>query len=110
MAAGGRMDMVQVLSKGSGMSDRLTIDPMERLVEDALSSAGLSFVREGSPQNPFVLDFYLPDHGVAIEVKQFHSDRIAAQMARAPNVIALQGEAAVRFFCERLRAGAGPTP
>jgi hypothetical protein len=79
-------------------------DPMERMIEDALASAGIDYACENSPGNATSLDFYLPDHGVAIEVKRFHSDRIAAQMARAPNVIALQGETAVRFFCEMLRS------
>lgn len=49
------------------------------------------------PEN---LDFHLPDLGVFIEVKAMHTPRISDQMTRAANVIALQGEAAVRFFAE----------
>ena len=84
----------------------LTNDPMERMVESALQAAGIAYETDRDGRNASNLDFRLPDYGVEIEVKRFHSDRIAAQMARAPNVIALQGEAAVRFFCERL----APTP
>lgn len=49
------------------------------------------------------LDFYLPDLDIYIEVKQFHSDRIAKQMARRPNVIAIQGRGAVLTFCAMLK-------
>lgn len=84
------------------MPDSTARDPMERLVEEALTRPGIRYVSEASGGNPSALDFRLPDHGVEIEVKRFHSDRIAAQMSRAPDVIALQGEVAVRFFCELL--------
>jgi hypothetical protein len=88
------------------MHEPAATDPMERLVEEALLRAGIRYMSEAKDGNPSGLDFRLPDHGIEIEVKRFHSDRIAAQMARAPNVIALQGEAAVRFFCDRLRSSA----
>lgn len=84
------------------MPEPVAHDPMERLVEEALMKAGIAYVSEANGGNPSRLDFRLPDHGIEIEVKRFHSERIAAQMARAPNVIALQGEASVRFFCELL--------
>ncbi len=61
---------------------------------------GFGYVRED--ENPSHLDFLL-DNGIEIEVKRMHSDRIAAQMARAPNVIAAQGEEAVRFLASLLR-------
>jgi len=35
-----------------------------------------------------------------IEVKRFHTPRVAEQMARADNVIVAQGEAAVRYLAE----------
>lgn len=74
------------------------MDPMERLVANALEAAGIEF-RHGN-NNPVGLDFYLPEHDLHIEVKRFHSDRIAGQMARADNVIAVQSEAAVRWLCD----------
>ncbi len=69
-------------------------DPMERQIADALTRAGIAFTTDHEAR----LDFYLPDANVHIEVKQFHSDRIAEQMARAPNVIAVQGRGAVEWL------------
>lgn len=77
-------------------------DPLEKMVSEALDAAGVRYFRESDAENPSRLDFYLADLDVAIEVKRFHSPRIADQMARAQNVIALQGEAAVRWFCQRM--------
>lgn len=68
-------------------------DPMERIIADALDAAG-----EPYQVNALGLDFYLPCQDVYIEVKRMHSDRIADQMSRAPNVIAVQGEQAVRLL------------
>lgn len=44
------------------------------------------------------LDFYLPDYDCYVEVKQFHSDRIAKQMSKRDNVIAIQGKGALECF------------
>lgn len=83
---------------------RLQPDPMEAVVSTALESAGIRF--ESGPSAPARLDFYLPDHDIYIEVKQMHSDRIAEQMSRAPNVIAIQGMQAARFFASLLQEAA----
>ncbi len=80
-------------------------DPMERLVEEALVDAGIRFATDQGGGTETRLDFYLPDHDVYIEVKRFHSTRISEQMARAPNVIVAQGEAAVRFLAGVIRSG-----
>lgn len=80
-------------------------DPMERLIADALVFAGVRFVTDEGGGNPAGLDFYLPDSDVHIEVKRLHSPRIAEQMSRAPNVIAAQGEVAVRWIADLIRAG-----
>lgn len=69
-------------------------DPMERLIEQALLSVGEPFLTENF--NEARLDFYLPNRDLYIEVKQFHSDRIAKQTARAANVIVAQGRIAVQ--------------
>jgi hypothetical protein len=74
--------------------------PMEAMVRRSLKDAGITFV-EGDA-NAHRLDFDLPEFGLAIEVKRYHSERISEQMSRTPNVIVLQGEAAIRFFCEAL--------
>ena len=76
-------------------------DPMEWLVFDALEAAKIPF--EMGYRTAARLDFYLPGADVHIEVKRFYSPRIAGQMARVENVIALQGEKAVRLFAQMMR-------
>lgn len=78
-----------------------TTDPMERIVADALDAAGISYATDLGGGNPSGLDFRLAG-GVEIEVKRFHSPRIAEQMSRAENVIAIQGIEAARFFAALL--------
>lgn len=88
-------------------------DPMEQLIEDALNAGSFRYVKEGSVKGSGqTLDFFLPDLGIYIEVKQFHSPRIADQMARAPNVIAAQGRPAVEMLARLLAAARykGDTP
>lgn len=84
-------------------------DPMEKLIRDALRAAGIRYREENDPTNRAKLDFWLPDFGVYIEVKQFHSDRIAKQMASAENVIAVQGLLAVKFLAKLIEFGSFPT-
>lgn len=81
-----------------------TNDPMEGMIRAALTRAGIRFV-EGD-RNPARLDFYLPEFDLYIEVKQFHSDRIAGQMARAENVIVAQGSKAVEALAALIEVGA----
>ena len=83
------------------MIDAALDDPMEKIVRDALESAGILFVEERD-QRACGLDFYLPIVDVHIEVKQFHTDRISEQMSRVPNVIAIQGIEAARLFAKML--------
>ena len=73
------------------------MDPLEKVLADALDVCGLTYETDFGGANPSGLDFRL-SNGVEIEVKRFHTPRIAEQMARSPEVIALQGERAVRFF------------
>jgi hypothetical protein len=75
-------------------------DPMEKLIASALHIAGVEYEHERAG-----LDFFLPSFGLYIEVKRFHSDRIADQMARADNIIAVQGEAAVKFLANAIAEG-----
>jgi len=65
-------------------------DPMEAHIAETLEDAGIKFIHE-SDCSKKGLDFMLPDLDCYIEVKQFHSDRIAKQMARVKNVIVIQG-------------------
>jgi hypothetical protein len=77
-------------------------DSLEQAVADALNRANVRYVRDRDGAVPENLDFYLPDADLFIEVKRFHSERIAAQMSRAPNIIAVQGQAAVEWLCDRI--------
>lgn len=76
-------------------------DPMETIVRDALDAANLFYVEEEDPR-ALRLDFYLPIADVHIEVKQFHTDRIAEQMSRTPNIIVIQGVGAAKLFAQML--------
>lgn len=80
----------------------VTTDPMEQIIERALLTAGIRFVADRDGGTSHNLDFDLPDHGVAIEVKRLHSERTGDQMKRAPNVIVAQGEVAVRFLADAI--------
>lgn len=71
-------------------------DPMERKVLAALRELQTPIAMDSN--TPPHLDFYLPEFDVHIEVKQFHSDRIAEQMSRVDNVIVIQGLIAAEFF------------
>ena len=77
----------------------MTRCPIERRFEVICESAGIAYERDDERSG---LDFYLPDHDVFVEVKQFHSVRIAGQMARKLNVIAIQGVGAMEAFAKML--------
>lgn len=84
-------------------------DALERRIGEALDQACIPFIYESDcgPNQAapcFGLDFYLPTLDVHIEIKQFHSARIAGQMERAANVIALQGRIAVDLFADMIVA------
>jgi hypothetical protein len=77
---------------------------LEQRIEDALVRARIRFVRECNDREMTRrLDFFLPDFDIFIEVKRFHSDRIAEQMAHAENVIAVQGQKSTNFLIGLLR-------
>lgn len=82
-----------------------TRDPMERQIEEALIESGIRYQTDIGGDTKTALDFYLPDFDVSLEVKRFYSARTGEQMARAPNVIVAQGEAAVRFLATAIRSG-----
>lgn len=85
-------------------------DPMEQMILDALTEGGFCFADEYGTtglRTPSRLDFYPMNYGVYIEVKQFHSDRIAAQMTGERNVIVAQGREAVAFLAALLKRGDG---
>jgi hypothetical protein len=74
-------------------------DPMETLIANALDVAGIPYDREVDG-----LDFRLRDIDVFIEVKQFHSSRIAQQMSRRDNIIVAQGRKAVEILADFIKS------
>lgn len=80
------------------MSIRVS-DPVERVIANALDARGIRYVVDGEGDTK-QLDFYVPEWKVYIEVKQFHTDRVAEQMSRADNVIVIQGMQAAFVFAE----------
>jgi hypothetical protein len=82
-------------------------DPIERIIAGALTAAGVRFSYEALRPSGRRLDFVL-DNGVAIEVKQFASERTGAQMASEPNVILIQGRQAAEWFASVLLPAAPP--
>lgn len=73
-------------------------DPMEEMTERWLIANGVRYRRDDQTPEATQLDFYLLDFDVYIEVKRFHTDRIAKQMGRAENVIAVQGMKSLQFL------------
>lgn len=95
---------------GATLCRAVDTDPMERLTASALIAAGIEFITDHEPESPASLDFFLPDSDLHIEVKRFHSERVADQLRRAENVILLQGRASVRFFSSLVAETAGWQP
>jgi len=79
-------------------------DPMEQLISDALNKRGIRYTGETHSDNKS-LDFYLPEMGVHIEVKQFHTPRVAEQMGRVSDVIVAQGRGAVEQLAAWIEDG-----
>lgn len=73
-------------------------DPIEKTVEDALNFAKVEYT---SPSHNG-LDFYLPEHDVHIECKQFYTQRSSEQLTRAANVILIQGTKAALAFAKMI--------
>lgn len=78
------------------MKKRIT-NPLEEKIAAELRRAGIAYGADGTSSTKN-LDFHITESDVYIEVKAFHSDRIAEQMSRAENVIAIQGTKAVEWF------------
>jgi hypothetical protein len=80
-------------------------DPIERIIADALDSVGIVYSHESDRPGSIPLDFYLPAYDLWIECKAYHAERIAGQMAKARDVIAIQGIGAARAFAAMIRGG-----
>lgn len=86
--------------KSEILSKFRTRDPVEQIIEAALIFTKQTYTIERDEHQEHPLDFHLPEYNVAIEVKQFHSDRIAYQMKKHPNVIAVQGREAALLLAK----------
>jgi hypothetical protein len=85
-------------------------DPMELIIAAALTDAGIRFHHQTDKNSKAFaarLDFYLPDYEVYIEVKRMSTHRIASQMGRVANVIAVQGKPAVEVMAGLIRQSGG---
>lgn len=76
-------------------------DFLEKEIAETLSASDIRFIHESKGKNQR-LDFFLPDHNVYIEIKQYHTDRINEQLKLKENIILLQGKKSVRLFKELL--------
>lgn len=65
-------------------------DDLERTIGEKLTDLNVEFVHESENKNQ-QLDFYLPTFDIYIEVKQFYSNRVTAQLYAQQNVILIQG-------------------
>jgi hypothetical protein len=88
--------------------------PMEKHFAELLTAAGVDFIRPEnlSPdEDETTLDYYLPAFDLYVELKAYHSPRIATQLARVPrraNALVLMGPHSVAAFArlvERLSGG-----
>ena len=60
-------------------------DPLEKAMAALLDEAGIPYVRpEIVRSDPTTLDFYLPTIDLYVELKQWHSPRLADQIAKVP--------------------------
>jgi hypothetical protein len=79
-----------------------THDPLEEQFEALLRDRRIAFTRpERDAADPTTLDFLLPALRIYVEVKQFHTPRLANQLANVPadfTVITLTGRDAVASF------------
>lgn len=81
--------------------DKHVSDPIERIVADALDRRGVAYTIDGCGDTKG-LDFRLLGTDVHVECKQFHTERAAEQMARAENIIVIQGRQAAEMFAAML--------
>lgn len=81
-------------------------DPMEKQFAMICRLHDIRCERADQSKGSSGLDFFLPDYDVYVEVKRFHSPRIAEQMARRPNVVAIQGDGAMDAFAKILSTSA----
>jgi hypothetical protein len=85
------------------------MDPVERVLHDGFLRENIAFVDERDPR-ACRLDFYLPDFGIHVECKQFHSPRTNEQMKRVKDIIVIQGVAAAEAFVKMMAGHSTSNP
>jgi len=76
-------------------------DPLEAKIADALDRHNITYKRDvfvGGGPNGRMLDFYLPEFGLYIEVKAFPCERMYRQVAGMTNILAVIGKQGVDAF------------
>lgn len=81
------------------------IEP-ETIIAEALDKAGIIYTREKHDRVQRI-DFLLPEYDVAVEVKQFHTERSIRQLRENPNIILIQGVHAAEAFAHLINRGLG---
>ena len=79
-------------------------DPLEKLIATRLKELNIEF-RKDERTSSGVIDFYLPDFGIFIEVCQFYTDRKIRQLEGIENVILIQGLRTAEAFVKLLGLG-----
>ena len=76
--------------------------PLEKKFVSLLEESGIAYTRpENDARDPTNLDFHLTDFNIYVEVKQFHTPRIADQLERVPersSALVLVGPKSVEAF------------
>ncbi len=78
-------------------------DHLEQKIGEALFEAEIGFTH-GSESKGQRLDFHLTDDDIYIEVKQYHSERIADQLKVADNIVVVQGRKSVDFMAAMIKS------
>lgn len=69
--------LVRLYNRKYGIGIRTHVSTMEQVIAEFLDSLGVPYVRNTrSVIAPYELDFYMPEHGVAIEVNDFATHNI----------------------------------
>jgi hypothetical protein len=72
-------------------------DDLEERISKLLNFMNVEFTHE-SENKEQVLNFYLPQHDIYIEVKKFHTDKVNNQLKLKDNVILFQGIKTIKFL------------
>jgi hypothetical protein len=72
-------------------------DELEEQVAVILDKKGINYIHESENKSQ-ILDFYLPDYDIFIEVKRFYTERVVRQLDSQENIIFIQGIKSINFL------------